>query len=70
MFLPANSSPGLNNQLSNYANDIKEWITYNNLLLYASKTTLLNISPSPTYFHPFIIDNIEISPSPTLRCTF
>ena len=24
IFLPTNSSPGLNNQLSNYANDIKE----------------------------------------------
>ena len=30
-----------------------------------SKTTLLNLSPSPTYFPPFLIDNILIFPSPT-----
>ena len=59
------SSPGLNNQLSNCANDIKEWLISNNLLLNTSKTTLLNLSPSPTYFPPFLIDNIVISPSPT-----
>ena len=63
MFLPTNSSPGLNNQLSNCANDIKEWFISNNLLLNTSKTTLLNLSPSPTYFLPFLIDNIVISPS-------
>ena len=33
MFFPTNSSPGLNNQLSNCANDIKEWLISNNLLL-------------------------------------
>ena len=65
MFLPTNSSPGLNNQLSNCANDIKEWLISNNLLLNTSKTKLLNLSPSPTYFPPFLIDNIVISPSPT-----
>ena len=48
MFLPTNSSSGLNNQLSNCANDITEWLISNNLLRNASKTTLLNISPSPT----------------------
>ena len=37
----------------------------NNLLLNTSKTTLLNLSPSPTYFPSFLIDNIAISPSPT-----
>ena len=52
MFLPTNSSPGLNNQLSNCANDIKEWLISNNLLLNTSKTKLLNLSPSPTYFKP------------------
>ena len=26
---------------------------------------LLNLSPSPPYFPPFLIDNIVISPSPT-----
>ena len=31
----------------------------------ASKTTLLNLSPSPTYFPHFLNDNILISPSPT-----
>ena len=65
MFLPTNSSPGLNNQLSNCANDIREWLISNNLLLNTSKTTLLNLSPSPTYFPMFLIDNIVISPSPT-----
>ena len=65
MFLPTNSSPGLNNQLSNCVNHIKEWLISNNLLLNTSKTTLLNISPSPTYFPPFIIYNILISPSPS-----
>ena len=65
MFLPTNSSPCLNKQLSNCANDIKEWLISNNILLNTSKTTLLNISPSPTYFPPFLIDNIVISPSPT-----
>ena len=54
----------LNNQLSNCANDIKEWLISNNLLSNTSKTTLLNLSPSPTYFLPFLIDNIVISPSP------
>ena len=65
MFLPTNSSPGLNNKLFNCANDIKEWLISNNILLNTSKTTLLNIYPSPTYFPPFLIDNIVISPSPT-----
>ena len=65
MFLLTNSKPGLNNKLYNCANDIKEWLISNNLLLNTSKTTLLNLSPSPTYFPPFIIDNIVISPSPT-----
>ena len=65
MFLPTNSSPDINKQLSNCANDIKEWIISNNILLNTSKTTLLNLSPSPTYFPPFLIDNIVISPSPT-----
>ena len=36
MFLPTNSSPGLNNQLSNCANDIKEWFISNNILLNVS----------------------------------
>ena len=62
MFLPTNSSPGLNNQLSNCANDIKEWLIY--ILLNSSKIILLNLSPSPTYFPHFIIDNIIISHSP------
>ena len=47
MFLPTISSPGLNNQLSTCANDIKEWLISNNLLLDSSKTTLLNLYPSP-----------------------
>ena len=64
MFLPINSSPGLNNQLSNCANDIKEWLFSNNLLLNTSKTTFLNLSQSPTYFPPFLFDNIIIFPSP------
>ena len=60
IFLPTNSSSGLNNQLSNCANDIKEWLISNNLLLNTSKTTLLNLSPSPSYFPPFLIDNIVL----------
>ena len=63
MFLPTNSSTGLNNQLYNCTNDIKEWLISNNILLNASKTTFLNLSPYPTYFPPFLIDNILISPS-------
>ena len=59
------SSPGLNNQLSNCANDIKEWLISKNFHRYNSKTTLLNLSPSPTYFPPVLIDNIVISPSTT-----
>ena len=39
MFLPTNSSPGLNKKLYNCDNDIKEWIIYNNLLLNTYKTT-------------------------------
>ena len=66
MFLPTNSSPGLNNQLSSCSNDIKELLISNNLLLNTSKTISLNLSPSPTYFPPFLIDNIVISPSPTV----
>ena len=65
MFFPTNSSPGLNNQLSNCANDIKEWLISNNLLLNTSKNTLFNLSPSPKYFPLFLINNIVISPSPT-----
>ena len=34
MFLPTNSSPYLDKQLYNCSNDIKEWLIYNNLLLY------------------------------------
>ena len=66
MFLLTNSSPGLNKQLSNFANNIKEWFISNNLLLNTSKTTLLNISPLPTYFPHFLIDNIVISHYPTV----
>ena len=65
MFLPTNSSLGLSNQLSNCAYDIKEWRISNNLIFNSSKTTLFNLYPSPTYFPPFLIDNILISPSPT-----
>ena len=38
---------------------------YNNLLLNTSKTTLLNLSPSPNYLPHFLIDNTVIYPSPT-----
>ena len=38
--------------------------------LNTSKTTLLNLSPSLTYFLPFLIDNIIISPSPTASNLF
>ena len=48
MFLPTNSSPGLNNQLSNCDNEILECYISNNLLLNPSKITLLNLSSSPT----------------------
>ena len=65
MFLLTKSLPGLNNQLFICADDIKEWLIANNLLLNTIKTTLLNISPSPTYFPPRHIDNIVTSPSPT-----
>ena len=58
MFLPTNSAPGFNKQLSICVNDNKEWLICNNLLLNTSKTTLLNRSPSPTYFPPFLIDSI------------
>ena len=44
IFLSINSSYSLNKQLSNYANDIKEWLISNNLLLNTYKTTLLNLS--------------------------
>ena len=64
MFLPTNASPGLNNQLSNCANDIKEWLISNNLLPNTTKITLLNLSSSPTYFPHFLIDDILIYPSP------
>ena len=64
MFLPTNTSPGLNNQLSNCANDIKEWLISNNLLPNTTKITLLNLSSSPTYFPHFLIEYIVISPSP------
>ena len=71
MFLPTNSSPGLNNQFSNCAIDIKEWLISNNILLNpanpvnTSKTILFNLSQSPTHFPPFLIDNIVIYLSPT-----
>ena len=65
MFIPTNSSSSLNNQLSNCVNDIKEWLISNNILLNTSKTILMNLSPSPTYFPPFLIDNIVISLSTT-----
>ena len=48
------NKPGLNNKLSKCSNDIKEWLISNNILLNAFKTTLLNLSPSPTYF-PFVL---------------
>ena len=35
------------------------------IILNTSKTTLLNLSSTPTYFPTFLIDNIVISPSPT-----
>ena len=44
MFLPTNLSPGLNKQLTNCTNDIKEWLISNNIFLNTSKTTLLNLS--------------------------
>ena len=65
MFLHTNSSIGLNDELTNFATDIKEWLISNNILPNAYKTTLLDISPSSIYFLPFIIRNIVISSSPT-----
>ena len=66
LFLPTNSSPiGLNNKLTKCANEIKKWLISNNILLNTSKTKLLNLSQSPTYLPPFLIDKIVISPSPT-----
>ena len=47
------------------ANEIKEWLISNNLLHNTSKTTLLNLSHSPTDLPPFLIDNIVLTPSPT-----
>ena len=44
MFLPTNSSSGLNSQIPNYDNDNKEWISSHNILLNSSETILLNIS--------------------------
>ena len=37
MFHPINSSPGLNNQLSNCANSIKEWLISNIFSLISPK---------------------------------
>ena len=66
IFLATNVLPGHNNQLSNCAEEINEWLISNNILLNASKTTFLNLSPSPTYFPTFLIDNIVISTSPNV----
>ena len=54
MFLPTNSSPGLNNQLTKCDNDIKELLIFNNLLLNTSKNTfesfsITNLLPSFSY---------------------
>ena len=49
MFIPINSSPCINNKLSNCANVITEWLISKSLLFNSSKTTLLNLSLSPTY---------------------
>ena len=38
MFLLTNSSPGLNNPLSNCAGNIKEWLISNNILLNTPTT--------------------------------
>ena len=65
MILTTNSSSGINNTLSNCANDIQEWPISNNFIFNTPKTTFLNLSQSPTYFLHFLIDNIIISPSPT-----
>ena len=42
------------------------------LIIFSSETTLLNLSPSPTYFIPFLIDKIVISLYPTASnlCVF
>ena len=48
----------------NCTNDIK-LIIYNNLILNNSKTTLLNLSPYPTYLPTLLIHKIVISPFPT-----
>ena len=45
MFLPTNSSPGLNNQLSNCANEIKEWIISNNILLNTLIIIIFSLIP-------------------------
>ena len=70
VFLLPNVPPGLNRSLSNCADDIKEWSISNNIILSASITIISNIFPSSievyykyTYFHPFLIGNIVISPS-------
>ena len=55
MFLLTNSSPGLNKQLSNCVNDIKEWIIFNNLYLntyinyVVEYLSITNLIPSFSY---------------------
>ena len=60
MFLRTNSSPGLKINSPFVLMTLKNGL---NLLLNTFKTKLLNISLSPTYFPPFLIDNIVIYPS-------
>ena len=54
MFLPTNSSPCLNKQLSNCANDIKECLISNNILLIPP-IYIVKPFTSPTYIPLFLL---------------
>ena len=62
-FFPINSHNTINSELIECANSIRLWLLSNRLIINSSKTTVLNISTSETYFPNCTLNNIIISPS-------
>ena len=68
LILPMKSND--NSSLINCTNNIRNWLINNNLLLNIDKTQLINISKNLTQnkFPIYLIDNLIVEPSKTLKC--
>ena len=59
-----------NSSLINCTNNIRNWLINNNLIINIDKTQLINISKnvSKNKFPIYLIDNVIVEPSNTVKC--